>query len=158
MTEFRSTLRSDIRPLGCILQHINTAAKRHITTGSSSSFRSANSTCASAVLFPEAGSLPSVDNTPPMIGDARLESGRLGSHFPQISVGAQIRMCGPKAARVMSEETGRPFPIGHTVPLTIGNVETCVVRVDESAFDFFVSHSASESLWDHLARASIEVS
>lgn len=75
--------------------------------------------------------------------------------------GVCIRMCGRTAARVLSETASAllatdTMPVGHSAATLIGHMAVQLTRVEENAFELLVPQGSAESLWDDLARMTLE--
>lgn len=71
----------------------------------------------------------------------------------------RILVKGPMAMRVLAKGTAvdlAVFPIGHSSTTLIGHIAAHVTRLGEEEFELIVLRGFAESLWDDLARMSLE--
>ncbi len=73
----------------------------------------------------------------------------------------RIRIEGRMVERVLAKGTAvdlsiAAFPVGMSAMTLIGHITAHVTRVDAMAFDIIVLRGFAESLWDDLARMSLE--
>lgn len=73
----------------------------------------------------------------------------------------RIRIEGSMVERVLAKGTAvdlaiAAFPTGHSATTLIGHITTHLTRVDTFAFEIIVLRGFAESLWDDLARMSLE--
>ena len=75
----------------------------------------------------------------------------------------RIRIEGGMASRALSKGTAldldpSAFPVGQSAVTLIGHIAAHITRVDSEAFEIIVLRGFAESLWDDLARMSLEFS
>ncbi|MDK1374060.1 MULTISPECIES: sarcosine oxidase subunit gamma [unclassified Sinorhizobium] len=75
----------------------------------------------------------------------------------------RIRIEGKMASRALSKGTAidldpSVFPIGQSAVTLIGHIAAHITRVGSEAFEIIVLRGFAESLWDDLARMSLEFS
>ncbi len=75
----------------------------------------------------------------------------------------RIRIEGKMAARALSKGTAldldpSAFPVGQSAVTLIGHIAAHITRVGSEAFEIIVLRGFAESLWDDLARMSLEFS
>lgn len=75
----------------------------------------------------------------------------------------RIRIEGKMASCALSKGTAldldsSAFPVGQSAVTLIGHVAAHITRVDAEAFEIIVLRGFAESLWDDLARMSLEFS
>lgn len=73
----------------------------------------------------------------------------------------RIRIEGKMAERVLAKGTAvdlspAAFPVGHSVATLIGHIAAHLTRLDGRVFEVIVLRGFAESLWDDLARMSLE--
>lgn len=73
----------------------------------------------------------------------------------------RIRIEGKMAERVLAKGTAvdlslAAFPAGHSAVTLIGHIAAHLTRVDGQVFEIIVLRGFAESLWDDLARMSLE--
>lgn len=75
----------------------------------------------------------------------------------------RILISGKKSTKVLAKGTAvdvslSAFPIGHASTTLIGHISAHLTRISEENFELTVLRGFAESLWDDLARMSIEFS
>ncbi len=73
----------------------------------------------------------------------------------------RIRIEGKMASRALSKGTGldldpSAFPVGQSAVTLIGHIAAHITRVGSEAFEIIVLRGFAETLWDDLARMSLE--
>lgn len=73
----------------------------------------------------------------------------------------RIRIEGKMAERVLAKGTAvdvspAAFPTGHSTTTLIGHIAAHLTRLNEDTFELIVLRGFAESLWDDLARMSLE--
>ncbi|UXT20009.1 sarcosine oxidase subunit gamma family protein [Agrobacterium tumefaciens] len=73
----------------------------------------------------------------------------------------RIRIEGKMAERVLAKGTAvdlslAAFPVGHSAATLIGHIAAHLTRVNAQVFEVIVLRGFAESLWDDLARMSLE--
>jgi len=105
------------------------------------------------------------------VGDAALPHAELQAQASSLKAEAdvvdqshgriRIVVRGPMATPVLAKGTAvdlAAFPVGHSATTLIGHIAAHVTRIDEDAFELIVLRGFAESLWDELARMSLEFS
>jgi len=75
----------------------------------------------------------------------------------------RILVRGPMAVKVLAKGTAvdlalSAFPVGQTATTLIGHIAAHLTRTGDDAFELIVLRGFAESLWDDLARMSLEFS
>lgn len=77
----------------------------------------------------------------------------------------RVRICvsGSMAARVLAKGTAvdlvlATFPVGYSTTTLIGHIAAHLTRTNQDSFELIVLRGFAESLWDELARMSLEFS
>lgn len=75
----------------------------------------------------------------------------------------RIAIRGPMATRVLAKGTAvdfalAEFPVGQSTTTLVGHIAVHLTRTGEEAFELIVLRGFAESLWDDLARMSVEFS
>ncbi|MDM9624726.1 sarcosine oxidase subunit gamma family protein [Rhizobium sp. S152] len=75
----------------------------------------------------------------------------------------RILVCGPMVTRVLAKGTAvdlslSQFPVAHALQTLFGHIGVHVTRTSQDDFELIVLRGFAESLWDELARMSLEFS